>query len=274
MQFVLDTSVSTEVLWQEFVHEYAIIPVLAHRHHLSASTIQRRLHAYEAPPVIHEPCTMVAVMDATKVHTSWVLAVRDPHKKKTIYAEEISSETTFQYQIAHERLTARGYTFSAIVSDGRFVAVKWLFPGIPIQMCHYHQIQIIIGYLTFNPKLKAGIELLHLVRTLPRNDEASFTDAFKLWCRTYHDFLQEKTLNTETGRSHWTHKRLRQARDSIAAHLEFLFTFQRYPELTIPNTTNSLDGSFKKAKVAIAVHSGLTLKQQIKLVLSVLFSHQ
>ena len=217
---------------------------------------------------------MVAVMDATKVGPSWILAVRDPNKKKTIYAQEVSSETTFAYQVAYEKITTNGYVLSAIVSDGRFVASQWLFPGIPIQMCHYHQLQIVIGYLTLNPKLTAGIELLHLARTITHNDEASFTDAFKLWCRTYHDFLQEKTFNLETDRWHWTHKRLRQARDSIAAHLPYLFTFQKYPELHIPNTTNSLDGKFKKAKIALAVHSGLNHAQQIKLVLSILFSRQ
>jgi hypothetical protein len=174
--------------------------------------------------------------------------------------------------MAHMHLTQQGFVFSAIVSDGRFVALEWLFPGIPVQMCHFHQMQIVIRYLTLHPKLEAGIELLELVRTLPRTDEASFTEAFKQWTRTWHDFLQEKTIDPETKRASWTHKRLRQARDSIAVHLPYLFTFQRFPHLKIPNTTNSLDGKFKKAKVAIAVHSGLTQARRVKLALSILFS--
>ena len=274
MQFVHDTSVSIDTIWRQFSEEHTIIPVLAHRHHLSERTIRRRIEEYEVPVPDPQPCTMVAVMDATKVGLSWILAVRDPNKKKTIYAQKMFSETTHAYQIAHETLCAQGYTFVAIVSDGRFVASDWLFPGIPIQMCHYHQIQIVIGYLTMNPKLAAGIELLQLTRTLTRNDEVSFTDAFMMWCKTNHDFLQEKTFNPETGRWHWTHKRLRQACDSITLHLPFLFTFQKYPDLHIPNTTNFLDGSFKKAKVALAVHSGLTRAHQIKLAISILFSHQ
>jgi len=139
-------------------------------------------------------------------------------------------------------------------------------------MCHFHQEQIVIRYLTLNPKLKAGIELLDLIRTLPKTDGASFKDAFNLWCRVWHAFLQEKTIDEKTGRSHWTHRRLRQARDSIHQHLPFLFTFEKYPDLNIPNTANSLDGSFKKAKVALAVHSGLTHERQLKLVQSILFS--
>lgn len=217
---------------------------------------------------------MVAVMDATRVGYAWILAVRDPEERETVYAQEISVESTSAYQRAYADLTHQGFIFAAIVSDGRFVAVEWLFPGIPVQMCHYHMEQIVIRYLTLNPKLEAGIELLELIRTLPRTDEASFSDAFGLWSRKWHAFLQEKTVDPETGRWHWTHKRVRQARDSIRIHLRFLFTYQKYPELNIPNTTNSLDGKFKKAKTALAVHSGLTHARQIKLVLSLLFARR
>jgi hypothetical protein len=214
---------------------------------------------------------MVAVMDATRVGYAWILAVRDPEERETVYAQEIYVESTSDYQRAHTELGHRGFVFSAIVSDGRFVAVEWLFPGIPVQMCHYHQEQIVIRYLTLNPKLEAGIELLELIRTLPRTDEASFSDSFGMWRKKYHSFLQEKTIDPETNRWHWTHKRVRQARDSIHIHLRVLFTFQKFPELNIPNTTNSLDGKFKKAKIALAVHSVLTHARQIKLVLSLLF---
>lgn len=215
---------------------------------------------------------MVGVMDATKVGDTWILAVRDPHTPETVYAREISIESTSSYQAAFQSLEEDGFTIMTIVSDGRFVAVDWLFPGIPIQMCHFHMEQIVIRYLTLNPKLAAGVELLHLARTLPHTDESSFTDAFRLWCSTHHTFLQEKTFDEHTGRWQWTHRRLRQARDSINLHLPFLFTYQKYPELNIPNTTNSLDGKFAKAKTALAVHSGLTHERQIKVLLSILFS--
>ncbi|QIG95499.1 IS256 family transposase, variant Zn-binding type [Bradyrhizobium sp. 6(2017)] len=191
---------------------------------------------------------MVAIIDATKVGLSWMLVVRDPHAKENVYAREISSETTFVYQEAYAHLRRMGFSFSAIVSDGRFVAIRRLFPGVPVQMCHFHQEQIVIRYLTLNPKLDAGIELLELVRTLPKNDEASFSDAFKLRCKTYRVFLQEKTQNPETGRWSYTHKRVRQARDSVAAHLQYLFTFQRFPDLNIPNTTIRSMGCSERQK--------------------------
>lgn len=257
-------SVSAETLWHEFASDHATVPALSRRHNISLSTVHRRLDEYELPIIEPAPRSMVAVIDATKVGYSWMLVVRDPNKKENVYAKEIPSETTFAYQSAYKCLREKGFSFSGIVCDGRFVALPWLFPNVPIQMCHFHQEQIVIRYLTLNPKLEAGIELLDLVRTLPKTDEASFNDAFKLWCRTWHEFLQEKTIDPNTGRWHWTHKRVRQARDSIAAHLPYLFTYQRFPELNMPNTTNSLDGTFKKGKTAIGVHSGLTHARQIK----------
>jgi hypothetical protein len=264
--------VSPETLWRSFAHEHATVSVLAARYHISEKTVRRKLDRYSLPVPHPEPRRMIAVMDATRVGTSWILAVRDPVRGETVYAHEVAHESTSVYQMAHSELKARGFSLAGIVTDGRFVDVEWLFPGIPLQMCHFHQMQIVIRYLTRKPKLPAGIELLALVRTLPRTDEASFTDAFKLWQRTYYDFLGEKTIDHETGAWQWTHQRLRQAAQSIRAHLPILFTFQKYPELGMPNTTNSLDGVFKKGKVAIGVHAGLTHRRQIKLMMSLVFA--
>ena len=213
---------------------------------------------------------MVAIGDATYCGPhSWMLVIRDPHAQENVYMKELWNETTSAYQAARHTLEADGFIITAFVGDGR-VATPWLFTDIPVQMCHFHQEQIVVRYTTRNPHLEAGKELLALVGTLSTNDGASFTDAFRLWCRTWGEFLKEKTIDPKTKRFSWTHKRLRQARDSIHAHLPYLYTFEKYPELHIPNTTNSLDGSFKKVKLAIGVHSGLPHARKIKLIRSLL----
>lgn len=211
---------------------------------------------------------MVAVADATMLGRSWALVIRDPHAKENVYVKEIDTEASSDYQEAFRYLEEQKFVITAVVGDGR-IMVPWLFPNVKMQMCHFHQEQIVIRYLTRNPELPASKELLELTHTLSTNDEASFTDAFKLWCRTWSDFLNEKTT-AESGRVSYTHKRLRSARDSIKRHLPYLFTFERYPELQIPNTTNSLDGSFKKVKLAVGIHSGQKHKRKVKMVLSML----
>ena len=159
VQFVHDTRVSPATLWHAFAHEHATVPVLAKRYRIDERTVRRKLDEFELPVITPAPRIMVAVIDATRVGSSWILAVRDPARRETVYAHEVSVESTSAYQMAHRELTMQGFTFSAIVTDGRFVDVDWLFPGIPLQMCHFHQEQIVIRYLTLNPKLEAGIEL-------------------------------------------------------------------------------------------------------------------
>lgn len=258
------------ILWREYTLDHATIPVLVRRYGLSEKTIRTKLHAYTPPKHTPVPRTMVAIGDATYCGPhSWMLVIRDPHAHENVYMKELYSETSSAYQESYRTLTEDGFTITAFVGDGR-VATPWLFPGIPIQMCHFHMEAIIVRYTTRNPHLEAGKDLLALAGTLSTNDGDSFADAFKLWCRTWEEFLKEKTIDPKTGRSSWTHKRLRQARDSMKAHLPYLYTFEKYPELNIPNTTNSLDGSFKKVKLAIGVHSGLPHARKIKLITSLL----
>ena len=269
MQFVHDTSVSAQKLWQEFAFDHATVPVLKRRYHISESTIHRRLGEYSPPDIHPVPRAMVAVADATWIGGTWMLVVRDPRARENVYFKEVSFESTSDYQTARRELEEKGFSFKAIVGDGR-MALPFAFFGIPFQMCHFHMEQIVIRYVTLSPNLAAGVELLALVKTLPHTDGVSFTDAFNLWCRTWKEFLQEKTTNSETGKKTYTHRRLRSARDSVKRHLPFLFTFEKYPDLKIPNTTNSLDGFFKKVKMAVGIHSGLTHARKLKLIVTLL----
>lgn len=212
---------------------------------------------------------MVAIMDATKVGEEWFFVVRDPEAKENVYWAVVPFEGTTCYQLAVQYLEQQGFIIKAIVGDGK-IAISWLFKGQPVQMCHFHMKQIVIRCITLHPELPAGIELLAIINTLSQSAEITFTALFTGWCQKWETFLKEKSLNTKTGRYTFTHRKLRSARDSLKRHLPFLFTFARYPELNIPNTTNSLDGSFGKIKNSIAVHSGLARDLKIKMVRTLL----
>lgn len=238
---------------------------------MSEKWVRMRLDQYQLPAFAPTPRAMVAIGDATWIGNTWMLVIRDPHAHENVYMREVFSETTSGYQEARQMLEDQGFAFRAFVGDGR-IAVPWLFSDIPVQMCHFHQEQIIIRDTTLNPHLPAGVELLQLTRTLSRTDKATFTEEFAAWCLRWEAFLKERTQDPKTRRWHYTHKRLRSARESIRAHLPYLFTFEDHPELNIPNTTNSLDGSFNKAKTAIGIHAGLTHRRKRKLVISLLTS--
>lgn len=212
---------------------------------------------------------MCAVMDATYAGDAVFLVVRDSHRSENVWCQEFVTESTYAYQVAYHELIDGGFEIISITGDGR-VALPFLFPGIPVQMCHFHQKQIIIQCTTLNPKLEAGQEILALVNTLTYTDEATFAKALSLWCTKWFTFLNEKTTNPDTGKEYYTHRKLRRARSSLKMHLSILFTYLRYPELNIPNTTNSLDGSFAKVKTARRVHTGLRRARLLKVLLSLI----
>jgi len=191
--------------------------------------------------------------------------------KKNVYARSLLYETTADYQRGRMVLQKQGFKFKAIVLDG-ISGVRSLFSDIPVQMCHFHQKQLIQRYLTLNPKLEAGIELKAIVSTLTDTTEKRFTVEFNDWCDKWQDFLKERTVNPETKRWSYTHKRVRSARRSLKNNLPFLFTYQRYPELNIPNTTNALEGSFSWLKQDVNIHRGFTRQLKDKIIEHILMN--
>lgn len=209
---------------------------------------------------------MVAVMDCTFFgRVKGYLVVRDPHKSENVYWLEIARETIDEYMCARDTLESLGFVIKAVIADGR-PGLKRLYENIPVQMCHFHQKQIITRYLTTRPKLQASIELRELVYVLLDADEKSFTNELVAWHTKWHEFLKEKTTNPETGKWHYTHKRLRSAHRSLKTNLPYLFTYRKYPELNIPNTTNSLDGFFAHLKELVRMHRGLKLDLKRKII--------
>jgi hypothetical protein len=56
----------------------------------------------------------------------------------------------------------------------------------------------------------------------------------------------------------------------LKANLPYLFTYQRHPEMDIPNTTNGLEGSFAYLKELLRVHCGIKPDLKRKMTESIL----
>ena len=189
---------------------------------------------------------------------------------RNIHWFEIGYETVSDYTKGIDELERQGWIIQAVVCDGRPGVRAALAPRYPVQMCQFHQVQIVTRYLTRNPELPAAIQLKSLVSTLSRTDEATFTAGLTAWHDRWESFLKERTVGdllTKTGKRRWgyTHRRIRAAYRSLKASLPYLFTFERYPALHIPNTTNSLDGSISHLRDKLRVHRGLKLQTRRKL---------
>lgn len=196
------------------------------------------------------------------VFRSWTL-------KRNLWWSEVASERVANYYYGRKILEARGWTFIAAVIDGRRGLAN-VFKDIPVQMCHFHQLQTVTKYLTKRPRTDAGRELRSLALTLTKTDEVTFTKALQDYEKKWNGFLNEKTIVLGLNRPQYTHKNVRAALRSLKTNLPNLFTYQRYPELNIPNTTNTIDGYFASMKKKVAAHHGLRRDRRFKLICQLL----
>jgi len=208
----------------------------------------------------------VVIIDATYFsRRNGLLVARDPLKKENLHAHEIVSETKEEYWQARVDLEQLGYTLLAVVLDGR-TGIPRVFEGLPVQICHWHQWQIVRRKLTLKPKLPAHQALFSIGRQIGSVTEEKLEKLLTVFEKLFRKDLNEKTYTWGTNRSRYTHAKLRSAYDSLRRNLPHLYTYQKYPELKIPNTTNSLDGSFNALKSHINVHRGLNQKRRSKII--------
>lgn len=194
-----------------------------------------------------------------------VMLFKDATSGRNLLKTYVKYETNLLYSQGIAVLKANGFTIQAIVCDGRKGLVQ-AFKDIPVQMCQFHQSAIIRRYLTKKPKLVAAQELLTVVDLMKMTDKESFEGALGMWIEKWQDFLDERTTSPETGKTFYTHKRLRSAYRSLKYNLPWLFTWYNHPELNIPNTTNAIDGHFADLKNKLRNHNGLSLKRKMKFI--------
>lgn len=221
--------------------------------------IKKRLAHVELPPKVHTPRKLAVVADTSffgKADNQWGATLfRDPKQKENLWWHFVQEETLSTYRQGRRVLETHGYTITSITIDG-FRGLDKVFTNIPIQFCHFHQKQIIRRYVTQYPKLEAGKDLLDLVEMLGVYTKEEFTQYLNAYLNRWQTFLNEKTVPLE-GKPFFTHKRLRSAIRSLAHNIAYLFTYQTYPHLNIPTTTNTAESFFRHSKRLLTVHCGL-----------------
>lgn len=194
-----------------------------------------------------------------------VMLFKDAYTKENLLKYYVKSETNALYIQGINKLKSQGFEIAAIVCDGRKGLIQ-TFKDIPVQMCQFHQVAIIRRYITKNPKLPASIELKELVSMMKITDRESFEGGLDNWHTKWKPFLNERTINPKTGKSHYTHKRLRSAYRSLKTNLNWLFVWYDHIDLNIPNTTNAIDGHFSDLKNKLRNHNGLSRARKIKFI--------
>lgn len=194
-----------------------------------------------------------------------VMLFKDAITKENLLKYYVKYESNSLYIQGVRELQEKGYRILAIVCDGR-KGLPQSFGKIPVQMCQYHQSAIIRRYLTKKPKLQAAKALMVVVDLMKHTDKESFEGALNEWFNTWENFINERTVNPNTKKSFYTHKRLRSAYRSLKNNLPWLFTWYDNIELKIPNTTNAIDGHFADLKNKLRNHNGLSLDRKKKFI--------
>jgi hypothetical protein len=238
---------------------------LAEHFNCSTKTIQRRLDKALIERRKEFSGVAVVIMDTTYFGRGWgVMVFKNSLDGVVLYKQYVRYETNALYLAGIAEITRRGISIQAIVCDGR-QGLFGLFGDIPVQMCQFHQVQIVLRYLTRKPKTQAAIELKKLMLQLTKQTKAAFVDCLNNWYLRWSDYLNERS-KPSTGKTYYTHKRLRSAYLSLKKHLPNLFVFEDYKELMIPNTTNALDGQFSDLKNKLRNHNGLSKIRKMKFI--------
>jgi hypothetical protein len=242
---------------------------LSLRYGKSISTLRRQFEAH-VPATTPIECPLIPVplvFDATFFGRSYGLLIFRA-QGKNIHWMEIDGEKMSYIEAGLVHLKAQGWQFSSVTIDGRrgvIALIRKHFPHVPIQLCVFHQKAIIQRYTTTAPKTECGIAIRCLMANLLHLTQAEFTQKLAQIKATHSGFLKERNTLGQ-----FKHRRLRAALRSLTTNQNYIFTSKNHPNLGIPNTTNSCDGSFAHWKAKIKIHRGLRADRRAKMIDSLL----
>lgn len=129
-----------------------------------------------------------------------------------------------------------------------------------VQMCQFHQMMIVRRYLTRNLELPAIVELFEISNRITPIDKDSFIGMLNAWYSKWERFLKERSTDMRTRRISYAYKRVRSAYLSLKRNMPWLWTFQDYSKLHVPNTNNAIEGVFTDIKTKLRVLQAAYLK--------------
>jgi len=184
-----------------------------------------------------------------------VLLALDEESGQPLYVSFIKHEKVQDYKDAITSIEERGFTIKGIVIDGK-QSLFTEFAAYKIQMCQFHMKQIVKRYLTQNPKLLAARDLKSTMEHLPQKCKSEFESEYAQWKEKWKDTLDRRS-HLKSGKTQYTHRRLRSAMHSIDFYLPYLFTYQLPGCKGMPNTNNKIEGTFTDLKKNLNNHSGM-----------------
>ncbi|MGL5891086.1 MAG: IS256 family transposase, variant Zn-binding type [Bacteroidia bacterium] len=259
------------VWFEKWILERQTFKTLSRDSGLSIDTLQTTFYAFleQSPEVkIIKRDHVHMRVDATYFKQFCLLCYQDDYDGYTQLIRFSNGEHYQQIKEDLDNLIRLGVQIESITTDGHksiLLAIKRSMPDVIVQRCLVHIQRMCLLWLTRFPKHQAGQELRRLVLLLLKikttNDRIYWTSELEKWYQQHKDYIQQKTINPETGRYWYTHKLLRRSYFTIKRALPNMFHYLNNPQ--IPSTTNGIEGFFSHLKNHLDLHRGLTVKHRI-----------
>jgi len=251
----------------EYIFKRRLLKDISDKFNLSKTKVREILLSFSLKEKTHRPRGVHILVDAIwfgkrrSKYSFCIIVFRDFKRKENLYWSVEDSETKIAYLKGKVYLESLGYRILSVTGDG-FAGIRQAFKGIPYQMCQVHMERIVLRQTTRNPQTEAGQVLLALIKTIHKTNKETFFRRLKYFTLKYNDFLNEKSINPNTGKKFYTHKRVRSAWKSILFFSEYLFTYNKDNEIN--KNTNSLEGHFGHIRDYLNIHRGLSKEMKIK----------
>lgn len=263
--FTFQQKLNPAQIWLDYTEGKQTYKQLAIKYGCSVRTIQRYiLKSSKTQLNLPQNKHLNLIIDVTFFGREFgVMVFMDSLTRKVVYHQIVRTGKDVYYQLAMNALREKGYIIQSITCDGRRGLLND-FLDTPTQLCQFHQVAIVIRKLTRKPKSAAGKALKALVKTLKSSDKNTFYIALFEWYKTHKSYLEERSeYQNEKGKYPYKHRNLRGAYASLKRDMDYLFTYEKYPELNIEKTTNRIESLFKELKQKLSNHNGLTKSHKV-----------
>ena len=265
-------SKSNEEVWfRKWVVERLTLRYLSAEMGISKRSLQRKFSSYlsSVPRFsMKQNDETYLVIDGTYFPGDLCLVLYyDTHIRYTQLYRFTDKERFEQIKEDLLNLIKLGINIRSVTCDGHHAILKAIstaLPDVTTQRClvHIHRESNI--WLRKRPvnqrsiELKKIVNLIFLIKT--NNDKVAWVGMFDDWFEIHKDYINEKKINTETGRWWYRHKTLRRAAIMIKKAIPNMFHFLDNPN--IPKSTNNVESFFGHLKDTLSIHRGLSRKNR------------
>ncbi len=259
---------SNQFIWfKKWVIERWTLIQLAKSSGYSVRSLNRYFYQYlSLPPVLSVfPSERVNLLiDGTYFNHDLCLIIYRDNTIKFTQLYRLTDGEWFE-EMAEDlgNLLQLGVKIESITCDGHralLKAIKHTCPEVTLQRCLVHIQRMSFNWLSSNPKSDAGKDLrkivskLHLIESNIQRDY--WIVSLIKWHEIYKDYINQKSINPETGRYWYTHKMVRRVFMTIKRALPDMFKYLENKR--IPKSTNGLESFFGHLKGHLNVHRGLS----------------